>query len=301
MLVEQMQGTLVTIAKDVKIQVEFNPAQVAAYRLIGYENRLLADRDFNDDTKDAGDIGAGHTVTALYEIVPAGVESDAGQAGGGSAEVSGARAGAGARRGSPRRKSERAADAEAALSAAGGRHEHAADVSGEGQRRSGSARRRPIFSLPPRWPRSACCCGTRSTRANAIRCGPGNGLRRRAARTDHGLRGEFLELVKAAQQLSGEKVGVAPPAWDTPTRRVVVGSARSDRPAAYPQRILAGSRCRLLIFDFAPTRIFLARSVRRRGRGSHRRDDGPGPLQLPPAGHRGLTGRVMAKKGLGRW
>jgi secreted protein with Ig-like and vWFA domain len=73
-LVEQLSGTLVTIAKDVKIQVEFNPAQVAAYRLIGYENRLLAAQDFNDDRKDAGDIGAGHTVTALYEIVPAGAD-----------------------------------------------------------------------------------------------------------------------------------------------------------------------------------------------------------------------------------
>jgi hypothetical protein len=70
--VEQMSGTLITIAKDVKVQVEFNPAQVGAYRLIGYENRLLAKEDFNDDTKDAGEIGAGHTVTALYEIVPAG-------------------------------------------------------------------------------------------------------------------------------------------------------------------------------------------------------------------------------------
>jgi Ca-activated chloride channel family protein len=69
---EQVAGTLYTIAKDVKIQVEFNPAKVAGYRLIGYENRLLADRDFNDDTKDAGEIGAGHSVTALYEIVPAG-------------------------------------------------------------------------------------------------------------------------------------------------------------------------------------------------------------------------------------
>ncbi len=69
---EQVAGTLYTIAKDVKIQVEFNPAKVAGYRLIGYENRLLADKDFNDDTKDAGEIGAGHTVTALYEIVPAG-------------------------------------------------------------------------------------------------------------------------------------------------------------------------------------------------------------------------------------
>jgi Ca-activated chloride channel homolog len=69
---EQVGGTLVTIAKDVKIQVEFNQRLVAGYRLIGYENRLLADRDFNDDKKDAGEIGAGHTVTALYEIVPAG-------------------------------------------------------------------------------------------------------------------------------------------------------------------------------------------------------------------------------------
>jgi Ca-activated chloride channel family protein len=72
-LVEQMAGTLVTIAKDVKIQVEFNPAAASAYRLIGYENRMLRHQDFNDDTKDAGEIGAGHTVTALYEVVPVGV------------------------------------------------------------------------------------------------------------------------------------------------------------------------------------------------------------------------------------
>ncbi|WP_397362885.1 von Willebrand factor type A domain-containing protein [Olleya sp. R77988] len=69
-------GTLFTIAKDVKIQVEFNPTQVQAYRLIGYENRLLADEDFVNDTIDAGELGAGHTVTALYEIVPVGVEND---------------------------------------------------------------------------------------------------------------------------------------------------------------------------------------------------------------------------------
>ena len=72
-LVEEMTSTLVTIAKDFKIQIEFNPAQVSGYRLLGYENRLLAAQDFNDDTKDAGEIGAGHTVTALYEIVPAGL------------------------------------------------------------------------------------------------------------------------------------------------------------------------------------------------------------------------------------
>jgi len=73
-LVKEAGATLVTVAKDVKIQVEFNPQNVAAYRLIGYENRVLRNQDFNDDKKDAGDIGAGHTVTALYEIVPAGVE-----------------------------------------------------------------------------------------------------------------------------------------------------------------------------------------------------------------------------------
>lgn len=75
-LVEEMGGTLVTIAKDVKVQVEFNPAKVAAYRLIGYENRLLAARDFNDDAKDAGELGAGMSITALYEVVPIGVEID---------------------------------------------------------------------------------------------------------------------------------------------------------------------------------------------------------------------------------
>ncbi|WP_425396819.1 vWA domain-containing protein [Aeoliella sp.] len=70
--VQGMTGMLVTIAKDVKIQVEFNPAKVLGYRLLGYENRMLKTEDFNDDTKDAGEIGAGHTVTCLYEIVPTG-------------------------------------------------------------------------------------------------------------------------------------------------------------------------------------------------------------------------------------
>jgi Ca-activated chloride channel homolog len=70
--VTDLVGTLFTIAKDVKIQVEFNPKFVKAYRLIGYENRRMPPQDFNDDTKDAGELGAGHTVTALYEIVPVG-------------------------------------------------------------------------------------------------------------------------------------------------------------------------------------------------------------------------------------
>ncbi|MDD2763964.1 MAG: von Willebrand factor type A domain-containing protein [Opitutaceae bacterium] len=73
-LAEQINGTLAVIARDVKVQVEFNPAQVQAYRLIGYEDRLLKPEDFNNDKIDAGDVGAGHTVTALYEVVPAGVE-----------------------------------------------------------------------------------------------------------------------------------------------------------------------------------------------------------------------------------
>ncbi|MDH3766960.1 MAG: DUF3520 domain-containing protein, partial [Gammaproteobacteria bacterium] len=71
-LVEEMTATLQTIAKDVKIQIEFNPAAVAEYRLIGYENRMLRREDFNNDQIDAGEIGAGHTVTALYEITPVG-------------------------------------------------------------------------------------------------------------------------------------------------------------------------------------------------------------------------------------
>ncbi|MFN8578035.1 MAG: VWA domain-containing protein [Candidatus Sericytochromatia bacterium] len=73
--VEQMGSTLLTIAKDVKIQIEFNPNKVQAYRLIGYENRKLNNEDFNDDKKDAGEMGSGHSVTALYEIVPVGINS----------------------------------------------------------------------------------------------------------------------------------------------------------------------------------------------------------------------------------
>jgi len=75
-LVTEFGSTLFTIAKDVKIQIEFNPAKVQAYRLIGYENRMLASEDFNDDKKDAGELGAGHTVTALYEVIPVGVKSE---------------------------------------------------------------------------------------------------------------------------------------------------------------------------------------------------------------------------------
>jgi Ca-activated chloride channel homolog len=75
MFVSEFGGTLFTIAKDVKIQIEFNPAKVQSYRLVGYEKRLLNNEDFKDDTKDAGELGSGHTVTAVYEIVPTGVKS----------------------------------------------------------------------------------------------------------------------------------------------------------------------------------------------------------------------------------
>ena len=75
-LVNEFGGTLFTIAKDVKLQIEFNPAKVQGYRLIGYENRMLNKEDFNNDRKDAGDMGSGHSVTALYEVIPSGVNSD---------------------------------------------------------------------------------------------------------------------------------------------------------------------------------------------------------------------------------
>lgn len=75
-LVSEFGGTLFTIAKDVKLQIEFNPSKVKSYRLIGYENRMLNKEDFNNDKKDAGDLGSGHTVTALYEVIPAGVQND---------------------------------------------------------------------------------------------------------------------------------------------------------------------------------------------------------------------------------
>ncbi len=75
-LVGEFGATLHTVAKDVKLQVEFNPSQVQAYRLIGYESRLLKNEDFNNDAKDAGDMGAGHTVTAFYEVIPTGVKND---------------------------------------------------------------------------------------------------------------------------------------------------------------------------------------------------------------------------------
>jgi len=212
-LVQQMHGTLVTIAKDVKLQVEFNPAQVAAYRLIGYENRRLANRDFNDDTKDAGDIGAGHSVTALYEIVPAGVENEAGKP-----EVDPLKyQGPGVRGQEPEKLTDAARsgelltlklryqppaggastlltyplhDSDARFSAASADLQFAAAVASFGMllrnsQHKGNASYAAVFET-----------------AAAAR-----------GKDERGLRGEFLELVKSAQRLAGEKVGAIPAVW----------------------------------------------------------------------------------------
>ena len=114
----ELSSTLFTIAKDVKIQVEFNPAEVLEYRLIGYENRMLAREDFNNDKVDAGEIGAGHRVTALYEVVPVGAKG----------RIDPLRYGAAAGRERARASGELANRA-AALQAAGRGHEPAARVS----------------------------------------------------------------------------------------------------------------------------------------------------------------------------
>ena len=129
-LIDQMNGTLVTIAKDVKIQIEFNPAQVSAYRLIGYEKRVLRKEDFNNDKKDAGEIGAGHTVTAFYEIVPAGQTALA--TGSGCAEVPGSHHPGQLRGG---RVQQGTAHAQTALQTAGWKHEQAPGISRHGRRR----------------------------------------------------------------------------------------------------------------------------------------------------------------------
>jgi Ca-activated chloride channel family protein len=210
-LVEQMQGTLVTIAKDVKLQVEFNPATVAAYRLIGYENRRLADRDFNDDTKDAGDIGAGHRVTALYELVPAGVDSPL------------ARPGV-----DPLRYQETGDRGQE--TAAEGRE---SGVSGElltlklrYQPPAGGKSTLMSYPLTDGGQRFASASGDLQFAASVasfgmlLRGSKHKGQSSFAAVLElaaaskgedkHGLRGEFLELVKAAQQLSGEPIGALP-------------------------------------------------------------------------------------------
>jgi Ca-activated chloride channel family protein len=253
-LVEQMQGTLVTIAKDVKIQVEFNPAQVAAYRLIGYENRRLADRDFNDDTKDAGDIGAGHSVTALYEIVPPGAETALGQP-----EVDPLKYQGTGDRGQESEKP--AGDIVSELLTlklryqppSGGKSTLLTFPVKESGAKFGAAS--PDFQFA-----SAVASFGMLLRNSKFKGETTFGAVLETASAakgadEHGLRGEFLELVKAAQQLSGEKVSRAPPAWHTP-RRAIVGAPRVvPRAAAYRPSPLAPQPASL-IYGFAPEHIF---------------------------------------------
>ena len=158
--VREFAGTLVTIAKDVKIQVEFNPARVAAYRLVGYENRALRNEDFADDRKDAGELGAGHTVTALYEIVPVGA-SLAGTAGDlDYAQVPDRRSSG------PAPRERRMAHRAAALQGAGRHGQPAADPPGPGAAARWASR--PATSgSPRRWRPSGWCCGSRSTAGTA--------------------------------------------------------------------------------------------------------------------------------------
>jgi Ca-activated chloride channel homolog len=239
-LVEQMQGTLVTIARDVKIQVEFNPVEVAAYRLIGYENRRLADRDFNDDTKDAGDIGAGHSVTALYEIVPTGIESPLTQAGVDPLRYQGTGNGESAVRS---RESGGESDADFTDAAKSGemltlKLRYQPPTGGastlltfpvtDSRERFGGAS--PDFQFAAsvaafgmllrdsKYKGQASLAGVYET-ATAVR-----------GDDKHGLRGEFLELVQAAQRLKGEPVGAAIPAVQPQVRRVVIGAPGVGQP-----------------------------------------------------------------------
>ncbi len=244
--VEQLQGTLVTIAKDVKIQVEFNPAEVAAYRLIGYENRRLADRDFNDDTKDAGDIGAGHSVTALYQIVPAGVESDLGQPGVDPLKYQepGARdretgAVGNALRGVPGAASDADRLTDAAQSGelltlklryqppAGGASTLMTFPVKDSSQRFGSAS--PDFQFAAAVASFGQLLRNSKYKGDVSFAAVLETATAAKGSDEHGLRAEFIELVEAAQRLAGGKVGAAapiPPAWRVAPRRVVVGAPR---------------------------------------------------------------------------
>ena len=186
-LVEQAGGTLVTVAKDVKLQVEFNPRAVAAYRLIGYENRLLEDQDFNDDRKDAGDMGAGHSVTALYELIPAGQPID--MRVDRSAEVPAA-----GRLSSAATRDE-AMTVKIRYKAAGRRRERADD----GRRRRITTRVARDWDSPPPSPSSACCCATASSKGR--RRSPRRSRSRSGSRATiaHGHRAEFIRLIGAAE------------------------------------------------------------------------------------------------------
>jgi Ca-activated chloride channel family protein len=211
-LVEQMQGTLVTIAKDVKLQVEFNPAQVAAYRLVGYENRRLADRDFNDDTKDAGDIGAGHSVTVLYEIVPIGADSAAGLAEVDPLKYQGPRA-----KDQEPKEPQLAADIASELltlklryqSPTGGTSTLLTFPVKDSGAKFGSAS--PDLQFAASVASFGMLLRNSKHKGNASFAAVLETAGATIGPDKHGLRTEFLELIKAAQRLSGEKVGTLPP------------------------------------------------------------------------------------------
>jgi Ca-activated chloride channel homolog len=274
-LVEQMQGTLVTIAKDVKLQVEFNPATVAAYRLIGYENRRLADRDFNDDTKDAGDIGAGHSVTGLYELVPAGLESPLAKAGVDPLKYQ----------------------------ATGDQRSEVRDQNGIGLTEAAKTGElltlKLRYQLPAGGPSTLLTfplkdSGSRFTSASGdmqfatavasfgmlLRNSKFKGNASYAAVLEmasaargedkHGLRAEFLTLVQAAQRLNGEPVGMTPhwlPGrcdWRAARRAAAGGLGRSCRAAA---GVAAHGPVAELVVEPADRAGVLARDCRGRGRG----------------------------------
>lgn len=237
LLVEQMQGTLVTIAKDVKLQVEFNPAQVAAYRLIGYENRRLADRDFNDDTKDAGDIGAGHAVTALYEIVPVGVEDTQGRP-----EVDPLKYHESVVRNQESDSKRRSVTTAPGLSGelltlklryqppAGGVSTLLEFPVKDSGARFGSAS--PDLQFAAAVASFGMLLRNSSYKGQASYAAVLETASSTRGQDRHGRRGEFLELVRAAQRLSGERVSMVPAAWPQPIRY--------RAPLAYPVKRESG-------------------------------------------------------------
>jgi len=251
-LVEQMQGTLVTIAKDVKLQVEFNPATVAAYRLIGYENRRLADRDFNDDTKDAGDIGAGHSVTALYELVPASVDSPLGKSevdplkyqetGDRSQGPGASRQTADSRLPTPdSRLTEAAASGELLTlklryqPPAGGQSTLLTFPLKDSGQRFGSASSDMQFASAVAsfgmLLRNSKFKGQSSYAAVLETAAAARG------EVKHELRAEFLKLVEAAKRLSGEPIGMAPLWLPTQRTALVCGTVEASLAGQFTARL----------------------------------------------------------------
>ena len=187
-LVREAGGTLVTIAKDVKIQIEFNPKAVSAYRLIGYENRVLRNEDFKDDKKDAGEIGSGHSVTALYEIIPAGEDV-------GASDVDPLKY--------QTRPATRARDASEVATV---NVRYKAPDGDTSRLVSAVIRNRvqPMSATSPshrRWQSSACCCGSPITADGRATSQSRPARGRTAAAIREGYRTEFVKLVDLAASL----------------------------------------------------------------------------------------------------